>query len=154
MDKKEYIVSLKDGSSRIVKFTERTKHFLDSDHQFVLFENGIIRKDEIISVIRLDEQQKNDYIDDSTAYVKLMSESASKTGKIVGESLKELIYPQKLAFDILKNIEEDKKIDIDGLGITITSGNKGIKLTNNHIQSFEIKEDGTIIIKAPKINFS
>lgn len=150
MNKKEYIISLKDGSSCIVEFSEKT-NFIDETNDFVVFKNGMIRRDEIISVIHLNEKKENDYIDDTTAYAKFMDKYVSKTGKLVEASLKELIYPQKLAFDIFKNIEEDKKIDVDGLGITITSGNQGIKLTNENISSFEIKQDGTI--KAPKINF-
>lgn len=152
MNEKEYIVTLRDGSSHIVKFAERTKNFLDSDHQFVLFENGIIRKDEIISVIRLDEQEKINYIDDDYAYHNLNK----KSWQISHFNQENSNYIGKIIDDVFNGLSKtlDRKLDIDGSGIIISSDDQAIKITNENVSTFEFKEDGTIIIKAPKINFS
>lgn len=70
-------------------------------------------------------------------------ENSNYIGKIIDDAFNALSKTKTL----------DRKLDIDDLGITISSGKQRIKLTNENISSIEIKEDGTIILKAPQINF-
>ncbi len=106
MENEKHLVSLKDGSSVIVKITSATLKNFSEEAEFILFKDALIRRDEIISVIKIEDSF--DVVDNiKIDGLKTIWTKSEKTSKIINESMK------SIKKNIFENMDGLSKKDIE-----------------------------------------